>query len=59
MYLFDGAPIKNGEKRVCVFVSYVYDVNVYLYPFYVHFPDIQTPTGGWGMQSHSSTDNLW
>ncbi len=44
----------------CVFVSYVYDVNtVHLYPFYVHFPDIQTPTLGGGMQSHSSNDNLW
>ena len=48
MYLFDGAPIKNGEKRVRrIFVSYVYDVNnVYLLSFYVQFPDIQTQTGG-------------
>ena len=37
---------------MCVFMSYVYDVNnVYLYLFNVHFPDIQTPTGG-GECSH-------
>ena len=42
-------------RNMCVrriFVSYVYDVNnVYLYSFYVHFPDIQTQTGG-GECSH-------